>query len=142
MWASHTRYEGDNTIEFNTSARVGINYTVSDLVTLTAFHCPTMLGTSYRVMQNVSTYRSVFSGSFPPITPYPWMRGAYHAADVYIMFGGAKYMAWQELGSNVIKAGSYMQDAVASFVRDPNEGLAKMGWPKYDGSGNFPPFTF
>ena len=63
------------------------------------------------------------------------MRGAYHAADVYLMFGGAKYMAWQELGSKVIEAGMYMQNVVANFVRDPSEGLASMGWPRYDGSG-------
>ncbi len=141
MWASHTRYEGDNIVDFNISAQVGINYTVSDIVTLTAFHCPTMLGTSYRVTNNVTTYRSLFSGDFPAITPYSWMRGAYHAADVYLMFGGAKYLAWQELGPNVIEAGRYMQNAVASFVRDPNGGLPRMGWPRYDGTGKSSPLS-
>jgi hypothetical protein len=63
------------------------------------------------------------------------MRGAYHAADVFLMFGGAKYLAWQELGPNVQKAYEYLQDAVANFVRDPEGGLAKIGWPRYDGTG-------
>lgn len=63
------------------------------------------------------------------------MRGAYHAADVYLMFGGAKYMAWQELGPKVTEAGMHMQNAVANFVRNPSEAMARMGWPKYDGSG-------
>ncbi|KAI9874181.1 MAG: hypothetical protein M1823_007745, partial [Watsoniomyces obsoletus] len=62
------------------------------------------------------------------------MRGAYHAADVYLMFGGAKHMAWQELSPNILDAYRYMQDAVASFVRDPDGGLAEKGWPKYDGT--------
>lgn len=63
------------------------------------------------------------------------MRGAYHASDVYLMFGGAKYLAWQELGPNVQKSYEYFQDAVANFVRDPEGGLLKMGWPRYDGTG-------
>lgn len=114
---------------------MGINHTISDIVTLTAFHCPTMLATGYRIAHGITTYRSVFSGSFPAITPYPWMRGAYHAADVYLMFGGAKFMAWQDPGPNVVKAGQYLQDAVANFVRNPERGLAEMGWPRYNGTG-------
>ena len=86
-------------------------------------------------MNNVTTYRSVYSGDFRAVTPYGWMRGAYHAADVYLMFGGARYFAWQELGPKVIEAGKYLQNAIANFVRDPERGLAETGWPRYDGTG-------
>ena len=55
------------------------------------------------------------------------------------MFGGAKYVAWQELGTKVIEAKMYMQNAIADFVRDPEQGLAKIGWPKYDGTGKSSP---
>jgi cholinesterase len=135
LWASHTRFEGDNVVPYNASAEQGIDYETSGQATLTAFHCPTMLATMYRIINNVTTYRNVWSGDFRAITPYPWMRGAYHAADVYLMFGGAPYTAYEDFGGRLESAYRYHQDAVASFVRDPREGLGRLGWPKYDGTG-------
>ena len=135
MWASHTLNEGDNTTPFNASdPKNPINYTVSALITLAAFHCPTVLATGYRVANSVTVYRSVYSGVFPPLQPYPWMR-AYHAADVYLMFGGERYVAWQEVGENVLKAGRYLRDAMSAFVKDPEGGLEGFGWERYNGSG-------
>lgn len=113
---------------------LGINYTLSDLVTLTELHCPTAATTSYWVQQKVPVYRYLSSGIWPELQSYPWLR-AYHGSDNAILFEAEKLYAYQELTQAIEQAGEYLRDAVACFVRDPVDGLARFGWPKYTGEG-------
>ena len=135
-WVSNTLNEGDNVTPFDPDAVVGINYTLSDYITTVAFHCPTYLAAMYRVNANMTVYRTLYSGIFPPLQPYPWVR-AYHGADVLLLFGAENTIAYQDPGPNVLQAGIYFRSAVAAFVKDPKDGLAEFGWPKYTGAGEF-----
>lgn len=126
--------EGDNVTPFNTSASPGINLTISDYITNLAFLCPTSLAAQSLVAANTTAYRTIFSGVFPALQPYPWAR-AYHGEDSLLLFGSEKYYAYQDPGPNVLRAGEYYRNAVAAFVRDPRDGLARYGWPKYNGTG-------
>lgn len=59
----------------------------------------------------------------------------YHGSDNVLMLNQVELFAYEDLGSEVIKAGIYLRNAMASFVRDPVEGLTKFGWPRYDANG-------
>lgn len=85
-------------------------------------------------MHKVPVYRYLYSGTFSEISAYPWIR-AYHGADIQLLFGAEHDFAYQALDPAVQQAGEYLRSAVASFVRDPVEGLANFGWPKYTGKG-------
>ena len=38
-------------------------------------------------------------------------------------------------GADITNAFSNQPSAAAAFVKDPENGLTKMGWPRYDGKG-------
>jgi len=56
----------------------------------------------------------------------------YHGSDLELVLAQARGNAYQDMGSEIEKAGLYIRNAVASFVRDPVEGLTSFGWPRYD----------
>lgn len=85
-------------------------------------------------MNSVPVYRYRYQGHLPSVTPYPWIRGAYHSAELPLLFsmldlGIAKPEKWE------LEASSYMQDTWMAFVKDPVKGLQKRGWPLYDPEG-------
>jgi len=61
--------------------------------------------------------------------------GPYHGSDHLLVSGQERATAYQEVGEEYLAAGKYLRGAVASFVRDPVEGLVKFGWPRYNASG-------
>lgn len=124
--------EGDGTLPFSPTA--GVNQTLSDELTLSAFHCPVAATANYTFQQGIPTWRYLYNGSFKETIPYPWMR-PYHGADQALIFGLVRATAYQDVGPEVKKAGKYIQNAVASFVRDPIHGLTNFGWPRYNISG-------
>lgn len=126
--------EADGVLPF--SPLTGVNQTLSDLFTLASFHCPVAAMANYTSQQGLPTWRYVYNGTFAETVPYPWMR-PYHGSDLELILGSYKAAAYQEIGSEIEKAASYLQDAVASFVRDPVKGLESFGWPLYNISGIF-----
>lgn len=115
-------------------AEIGLNYTESDFITLAAFQCPTSIEAAWRAMHQVPVYRMVYSGNFPQLQPYPWAR-PFHAADIMLFFGQHLDAAYQEVDGRIEKAAKYLRGAVAAFVRNPEGGLEKFGWPRYNPSG-------
>ncbi|MCJ1247028.1 hypothetical protein MMC30_004239 [Trapelia coarctata] len=134
LLASSTLNEGDNLLPWSPTA--GVPLTLSDQITEFAFHCPTVLSTSYRLAYNIPIYRYLYSGTFPALSPYPWAR-AYHGADIFLFFFAERYLAYEEAGTEVVAAGVYLRGAVASFVRGGGRGLEGWGWPRYTGEGKF-----
>lgn len=112
----------------------GVNTTLSGEITTYSFQCPVSATAGYWAAQNVPVWRYLYSAAFAESQPYPWMR-AYHGSDLALFFQTEQRYAYQELGPEIEKAGSYLRGAVASFVRDPEEGLTQFGWPKYTGEG-------
>ncbi|KAH8672755.1 Alpha/Beta hydrolase protein [Tricladium varicosporioides] len=129
---SNTLSEADGVLPF--SPLTGVNTTLSDLFTTYSFHCPVSTAAFYHSQHlsplSISTYRYLYSGSFSETMPYDWMR-PYHGADIMLVFKMERRAAWDEVGEEVLRAGVYIRNAVAAFVRDPGEGLRGFGWPKY-----------
>jgi hypothetical protein len=124
--------EADGVLPFSPTA--GINTTLSDDFTLSAFHCPVATTANYSSQQGIPTWRYLYNGSFDKMRSYPWLR-PYHGSDLTLILGKARATAWQDVGADVEKAGRYIRNAVASFVRDPIHGLESFGWPRYNVSG-------
>ncbi|MCJ1331585.1 hypothetical protein MMC10_008276 [Thelotrema lepadinum] len=126
---SNTLNEADLFLPY--SPADGVNTTLSDEITLVSYHCPVAATASYWAAQKIPTWRYVFSGYFEETIPYSWMR-PFHGADTELVFGLLHSAAYQDPGPEVQKAGNYIQDAVAAFVRDPVHGLENFGWKTYN----------
>lgn len=59
----------------------------------------------------------------------------YHGSDNALMLNQIGFFAYEDLGPEIVKAGVYLRNAMASFVRDPVDGLTNFGWPRYYASG-------
>lgn len=57
---------------------------------------------------------------------YPWIR-PFHGADRTLILGDVRVTEYQDVGAEIEMAGRYLRDAVASFVRDPVDGLTGFG---------------
>jgi len=60
----------------------------------------------------------------------------YHGSDLELVLGQARGNAYQDVGPDIERAGVYIRNAVASFVRDPVNGLTSFGWPRYDSTAS------
>lgn len=126
--------EADAVLPF--SAISGVNQTESDLFTLAAFHCPVSQTANYTSSAGIPTYRYVYAGSFLETLSYPWLR-PYHGSDLELVFKKGREDAYQDFGEEIKKAGRYLRDAVAAFVRGPEGNLVEFGWPRYEVGGEF-----
>lgn len=94
-----------------------------------AFRCAMVGEARIRESLNLTSYRMVYAGNFSNISPYPWM-GAYHSSELPLIFG--TYGDFRGHGTAFQKETSEaMQDMFLAFARDPENGLAQAGWPKY-----------
>ncbi|OJJ45119.1 hypothetical protein ASPZODRAFT_70435 [Penicilliopsis zonata CBS 506.65] len=80
----------------------------------------------------LTSYRMMYSGNFSNISPLPWM-GAYHSSELPMIMGtyadvGGEGTPFQHATSRV------MQDYYLAFAYDPENGVERMGWPKYNGT--------
>jgi carboxylesterase type B len=134
LLVTHIMNEADAVLPFSPIS--GVNQTESDLFTLAAFHCPVSQTANYTSSAGVPTYRYVYAGSFLETLSYPWLR-PYHGSDLELVFKKGREDAYQDFGGEIKKAGRYLRDAVAAFVRDPKGGLVGFGWPRYEVGGEF-----
>lgn len=76
-----------------------------------------------------TTYRFMYSGNFSNISPLPWM-GAYHSSELPMIMG--TFGDFRGPGTPFQSATSQaMQDMFLAFANDPENGLSRVGWPKY-----------
>lgn len=111
----------------------GVNTTMSDMLTLSLFHCPVANAASTWASHNITTWRYLYNGTFAATFPYPWLR-SYHGSDLSLVFAQEDRIQYEDKSPALRKAARYIRDAVSSFVRDPEHGLAGegLGWEKYD----------
>ncbi|KAI5847996.1 carboxylesterase family protein [Tricharina praecox] len=127
--------QGDNTVPFHKDR--GINYTVSDICTKTMFTCPSAGHSLIRANNSVPTYHYRYMARLPSVTPYSWIRGAFHGAEVGTVFGflDAGIETPQSWEREISK---YMMDAWVTFVKDPKDGLReRRWWPQYNPAGTY-----
>ena len=58
--------------------------------------------------------------------------GAYHGADVEMVIGGSQDVSRLPKSHEEMKMEMVFMKAWAAFARNPREGLARFGWPRYD----------
>ncbi|KAF8544403.1 Alpha/Beta hydrolase protein [Trichophaea hybrida] len=126
-------HEGDFLIPF--SPTLGINYTLSDLVTSIFFTCPTAIQSRYRTLNHVPIYRYRYMPRFPSVTPYAWMRSAFHGSELPLLFGTWKAWGIQTPTKKEEEASGELMNMWTAFVKDPTGGLDKKGWKRYSEKG-------
>ncbi|OAA62877.1 Carboxylesterase, type B [Niveomyces insectorum RCEF 264] len=112
-----------------------------DKATLAVFVCPAANTTRWRGALSSSssssarrtTYRYQYAGNFSAVTPYPWM-GAYHASDIPMGFGTLALQPASAIPAFADAVKATMQDHVAAYIADPENGLRNRGWLPDDGS--------
>ncbi|CZT49302.1 related to acetylcholinesterase precursor [Rhynchosporium secalis] len=82
----------------------------------------------------VTTWRYRYFGDFPnlALSKSP-PSGAWHGAEIPMVFGTdleVQNVTGRTAAQEQI--GAYMQGAWAAYVKDPEDGLKRYGWPKYD----------
>jgi acetylcholinesterase len=95
--------------------------------------CGMVAEAQIRESLSATTYRFEYSGNFSNLSPLPFM-GAYHSSELPMIFGtyGDVGGAGTRFQNETSEA---MQDLWLRFAKDPENGLANAGWPKYS-SGN------
>jgi carboxylesterase type B len=96
-----------------------------------------MLQAAYRVNNSIPVYRYRYMPRFEAVTPpeYPWIRGAYHVSEVPVVFGTIDMFPFAHPTAVEREAVRYLQAAWVAFAKDPEHGLKKLGWPRYNSEG-------
>ncbi|CAE7026445.1 hypothetical protein PTNB73_01756 [Pyrenophora teres f. teres] len=108
-------------------------YEVADRIfTDLVFTCTTARLAEYLAQAGRTTYRYLYTPSFPSTTLFP-NAGAYHTSEISEVFG--TYPLVNKFGvatRQQIKLSAFMQKTWASFAKDPTSGV---GWPKLGSAG-------
>lgn len=100
-----------------------------------AFSCPADTAASGRIENGVPAWRYVYAGEFP--NQDIGAEGAYHGAELAMVFGTSEHMSSKEDTEAQRKLGDIMRKAWTGFAKDPENALREMGWPEYDPKGKF-----
>lgn len=105
------------------------NQTDVDRLTNTTFLCTAATATQRRERADRKTYRYRYDGEFSNLS-YPGVPGAYHCADLPLVFGtaGDYHGASTPYEAEVSRA---MQDMWFEYAKDPANGLENAGWGSY-----------
>ncbi|KAF9889911.1 hypothetical protein FE257_006783 [Aspergillus nanangensis] len=106
-----------------------------DQFNLAAFTCPTGATARSRAAHGVPTWQLRYFGDWDTLRLYP-TSGAYHGVDLPMVFGTASKVSGLPSERKEERFAKYMAAAWVAFARDPEEGLARFGWPKFTPDGN------
>ena len=105
------------------------NHTAVQELTDEVFQCRARIASQARRDLNITVWRYLYFGEFPNLNPLSWL-GAYHAADIPMVFGTSDLAGPNTQNETALSV--YMQNAWATFARDPEFGLSGSGWPVYE----------
>ncbi|KAF2717201.1 acetylcholinesterase [Polychaeton citri CBS 116435] len=96
---------------------------------LSHFFCASTETIFIRQQTNLITFRYLYSGNFSNIAPKSWM-GAYHSSELPLIMG--THPNYRGPSTQLEYDTSHaMQDAWVAFAKNPEYGLANVGWQKY-----------
>jgi carboxylesterase type B len=102
------------------------------------FNCPASYTSKARVNFNVTTWRYRYFGDWDNIRPEK-DAGAFHGSEMSIVFGTPKrFENKYPSPPEEVAVEKLMMNAWASFAKDPQNGLKRLGWPTYDPDGKCP----
>jgi carboxylesterase type B len=102
-----------------------------------AVGCASEGAISARRAQNIPAWKYLWMGTFPNQAIYPDI-GAYHSIDCPIVFGTVERNTKQ--GKNTPEEDQFVKNVMtawATFAKDPDKGLEKLGWPLHNSTGMF-----
>lgn len=104
--------------------------------------CPALTSAGDRARAGLPTWRYQYYGAWPAFSNgYPDL-GCYHFAECPILFGTTPDHYLNDPSKRVVtpdaqkQVTKWMQHAWAEFARDPQNGLTKLGWPRYNAFTN------
>lgn len=107
------------------------NQTAINEFTLNTLVCTAMQSSIDRASVQAPTYRFQWSANISTVSPLPWL-GAYHGSDLPYIFGSFQdYLGRPPPPPFAFTVSRTVQDLLYAFAQDPDEGLAKMGFPDY-----------
>lgn len=107
------------------------------------FDCPSSHAAEARAALGIPAWRYRYNAQFPNTELAP-SAGAYHAAEIALIFGATQYV--QQFYANMTKTSvphpedtaaetaviKTLMEAWTTFAKDPENGLSKkLGWPTY-----------
>jgi carboxylesterase type B len=100
------------------------------------FNCPAGEAAAARAKHGVPVWRYRFMGQWPNVQIGG--KGSYHVSDVPLVMGTTerKKTATKNTPEEERLIINTMT-AWATFAKDPVDGLTKLGWPKYNPTGNY-----
>ncbi|OBT70381.1 hypothetical protein VE03_00116 [Pseudogymnoascus sp. 23342-1-I1] len=101
-----------------------------DMFNLQGFTCASRIAANNRLHNGVTTYRYRYFGDWENLRLYPGS-GAYHGADLNMWHGVSQDVSGKPNSELEDKTSAYMMKAMIAFATDPEDGLSKIGWPKY-----------
>lgn len=101
-----------------------------DMFNLQGFTCASRIAAENRLHNGVTTYRYRYFGDWANLRLHPGS-GAYHGADLNMWHGVGQDVSGEPNSELEDKTSAYMMKAMIAFATDPEDGLSKMGWPKY-----------
>lgn len=116
------------------------NLTLSDQTwdefDLAAFTCPSGQAARGRIANGVPVWQARYFGNWDNMRLYNGS-GTYHGSDIPMVFGTSEVISGLPASEAEKKVSRGMASAWVAFARDPQHGLKKMGWPRYDPDGKW-----
>lgn len=101
-----------------------------------AFGCPSQTSANERKNSGVKAWRYRYFGNWPnQNVSSNGDPGAYHGSELGMVWGTTNAMSDVPDTSSQAKLSKLMMHAWATFAKDPEGGLSKLGWPLYDETG-------
>ena len=107
-----------------------------DQFNLKTFVCPSASRANFSISARQPTWRYRYFGSYADlqIQTNP-DSGAYHASELSLLFDNLPPAGYQGIPPPTdaeIQWGKYIRGAWAAFAKDPQRGLEKLGWPRWE----------
>lgn len=104
--------------------------------TLSRHVCPGVYASDLRAQSNATTWKFYNTANFTNVSPRPW-EGAYHTSELAYIFGTYAEYNLDIAPPSVleVQTAEAWQDLYVAFMKDPQHGLTKSGWPQYQTNG-------